>query len=101
MIPDTQEAREEAEKRAEAQKQMRFAYARLFASADGQVVLEDLKRQFGFYPNGLEKSTYTPGLPPNDFIHRDGAKQPVRHILKQITPDGGEISTQPTKEAQT
>ncbi len=99
MMPDITPEIEEAQKRQEAAKQLRFAYARLFASADGQVVLEDLKRQFGFYPNGLEKSTYTPGLPPNDFIHRDGAKQPVRHILKQITPDGGEISTQPTKEA--
>jgi hypothetical protein len=100
MITEDPKDREEAEKRQEAQKQLRFAYARLFASADGLVVLEDLKRQFGFYRNGLEKSTYTPGLPPNDFIHRDGAKQPVRHILKQITPDGGEISTPTTKEAQ-
>lgn len=99
MIETNTTDREAAEKREEAAKQLRMAYARLFASADGQVVLADLKREFGFYANGLEKSTYQPGLPPNDFIHRDGAKQPVRHILRKITPIDGEHST--PNEAQT
>jgi len=101
MIPEDTSIAEKKEKRAEAAKQLRMAYARLFASVDGQTVLADLLDQFGFYPNRIEKPTYQFGLPPDDFIHKDGVKQPVRYILRQITPASGEINTPTTtNEAQ-
>jgi len=78
----------------EEKQQLRMAYARLFASADGLAVLADLQAQFG-WRDGVERSTYQFGIAPNDFIHRDGAKEPVRHILRQISPIDGELKPKP------
>lgn len=100
MIPEDINDSKEREAREEAAKQLRMAYSRLFDSLDGQTVLADLLHQFGFLPNRIEKSTYVFGIPPDDFIHRDGSKQPVRYILGKITPSGGEIKPQPTIEAE-
>ena len=81
-IADLRHAKEE-------KQQLRMAYARLFASVDGLAVLADLQAQFG-WRDGVERSTYQFGIAPNDFIHRDGAKEPIRHILRQIGPINGE-----------
>lgn len=101
MIPD--EAKPDAtakEKREEEAKQLRLAYGRIFGSMDGQLVLADLKKRYG-WRDGVELPCYTSGLSANDFIHREGMREPVRYILRQTTLLDGEQSTATTNEAKT
>ena len=77
------EAQEQRERIAEEQKQLRMLYGRVFGSPDGQRVLADLQTRFG-WKDGVELPCFTPGLRSEDAIHRDGMKEPVRHISRMI-----------------
>jgi hypothetical protein len=74
----------EREKRDEEAKQLRLAYGRIFGSEDGKLVMADLKRRYG-WRDGVEMPCYTSGLCSNDFIHREGMREPVRYILRLLT----------------
>jgi hypothetical protein len=63
-------------------KQLRMSYGMLFGSEHGKRVLEDLKRRYGFSPDGTELPIYSPGLDAMTTTHRDGMREPVRHILR-------------------
>ena len=77
------DAAEEAEKRQEAAKQLRMAYGRVFGTPDGQTILEDLQARYG-WRDGVELPCYQAGIKPEDAIHRDGCKEPVRYISRMI-----------------
>lgn len=82
-IKTAAEAAQQKEDMAEAAKQLRLAYGRVFGTPDGQRVLADLQARFG-WKDGIELPCFTPGLRPEDAIHRDGMKEPVRHISRMI-----------------
>lgn len=63
---------------------VRTAYCRVFESEGGKLVLSDLLQKFGFTSDGIENPSYTPGLDAAQVAHREGMKEPVRHILASI-----------------
>lgn len=71
------------EKRKDNAKQLRMSYARLFASEDGRRIMDDLKRRYG-WQNDVELPCYQPNMTNNDFIHREGMREPIRYILRQM-----------------
>ena len=71
-------AQEETLKRREA---LRAAYKSVFDSPNGQVVLKDLMRHFGFLETGVEKASAFVGSCSEEVWHRDGTKEPIRRIL--------------------
>ena len=75
------DAEAQEEQIANKRIQARQAYARLFSSPDGKVVLADLMEAFG-WREGVELPCYKPGINDNDSSHRDGMKEPVRRILR-------------------
>lgn len=77
------DAKREAEKRKEAANQTRMAYGRVFGTPDGERILADLQAAFG-WREGVETSAYRPDLAPEAAIHRDGQRDPIRHILRMI-----------------
>ena len=99
MIDEAKPTPTEREAREEQAKQLRLAYGRIFGSQDGQLILADLKKRYGFGRGGVELPCYVPLMAPNDFIPRDGMREPVRYILRQITPNDGE-HTQPNEAQQ-
>lgn len=72
-----------AERRTESQKQLRLAYGRVFETPDGKAILEDLQARYG-WKGGIELPSYTPQATAESAIHRDGMKEPVRHILRMV-----------------
>ncbi|EIQ00868.1 hypothetical protein OpiT1DRAFT_05425 [Opitutaceae bacterium TAV1] len=72
-----QAAREHAEK-------MRNAYCRMFASDHGKLVLADLLAKYGFTEDGIENPSYLPGRDAAEVAHKEGMKEPIRHILAAI-----------------
>lgn len=80
--------RTEPEAQGDEKKELRAAWNRLMNSEDGRKCLADLQRRYG-WKDGVELPSYQANMPPNDFIHRDGMKDVVRYILRQISrPDG-------------
>ncbi|EIP99337.1 hypothetical protein OpiT1DRAFT_03851 [Opitutaceae bacterium TAV1] len=73
----------ESDRYNEEQK-LREAYAAVFNNGSGQTVLNDLFRAFGFTPDGIENPSFTGDCPTTTVIHREGMKEPVRHILAML-----------------
>lgn len=68
---------------AERKKQLRLAYAKVFTSESGRLVLEDMKKRFG-WDGDVERPSCRPGMAPTDAFLVDGMKEPVRHILAML-----------------
>lgn len=92
-ITSAKAAKEQQRIKASKSHQLKVVYGRVFNSADGQLILEDLQRQFGFR-KGVENQSYSQGISSLDMVARDQMKQPVRHILRMID---AEITTPQTK----
>lgn len=73
------------QKKEEAEKQLRMDYHKVFESEAGKNVLLDLKKRFGWQPNGIEKPSYTPGNPVDQLIFNEAIKTPLRYILNTLT----------------
>lgn len=69
------------EARDEAKRQLLMAYGRFANSEDGRLIIGDLMKRYGWSTEGIERPCFQPGMQPEDAIHRDGMKEPVRHIL--------------------
>jgi hypothetical protein len=59
--------------------QLCLKYKRIFNSPEGQEILEDMKRIFGWY-----NSSATHGMTPTDVFLNEGMKSPIRHIEAQL-----------------
>lgn len=95
-IETPEEAEQQRERREEKERQLGLAYGRFGASEDGRLILADLMRRFG-WKNGIEAPCYHTGITPEDAIHRDGMKEPVRYILS-MSGKGIVIETQNPNE---
>jgi len=73
-----------AAERLEAKRmQVRQAYAEVFHSEAGRVVLDSLKANFGWRGH-IELPSYRVGMPHADMAFIEGQKEVVRHILASI-----------------
>lgn len=90
--PDSKEEAEHKEK----QRQLRMTYASVFATPNGQIILADLKQRYGFAPDDTELPIFIPGLDAATVSHRDGMREPIRHILRQKAPLPEKTNPKPT-----
>lgn len=79
-IQSPEEAAEQVARNKERENQLKQAYSRFLESEDGQNIMEDLMGRYG-WRNGMEMPTYRTGMTSMDASHRDGMKEPIRHIL--------------------
>lgn len=72
----------EAERLRTAQRELVRAYKRFAATEDGRQIIADLMDRYGFDKHGVERDDYVPGATGIDLARKDGAKSPLRYILK-------------------
>jgi len=73
-----------AAERLEARRaRVRQAYAEVFHSEAGRMVLDSLKANFGWRGN-IELPSYRVGMPHADMAFIEGQKEVVRHILASL-----------------
>lgn len=82
--PTTQTTESDAERRSTEQRNLTRAYKRCFASEDGRIVLADLKKKYGFDPDGIENDDFVYGCTATDMAYRTGNKSPLRYVMKMV-----------------
>ncbi|WP_299444702.1 hypothetical protein [uncultured Rhodospira sp.] len=73
-----------------SQSRIAAAYQSVFHGQDGQLVLADLARRFGF----THRSTFPDNGDPNRMIFNEGGRAALIHIGRMIEADLDELKAQ-------
>jgi hypothetical protein len=80
---------------------LRTSYGFVFGGEHGKRVLADLMANFGFEEDGIEKPSAIPNIRSEEVWLREGAKQPVRHILRRLREASAQPKPKKKKETAT